>query len=50
MPDMLMQVKGLGLERGRRKLLRDFDLEVNAGKGLARWIFTAASITFWREL
>ena len=31
MPDMLMQVKGLGLERGRRKLLRDFDLEVNAG-------------------
>jgi heme exporter protein A len=26
-----MHVNGLGLERGRRKLLRDFDLEVNAG-------------------
>lgn len=31
MPDLLMQVNGLGLERGNRKLLRDFDLEVSAG-------------------
>ena len=31
MPDALMRVSGLGLERGGRKLLRNFDLEVKPG-------------------
>ena len=31
MPDTLMRVSGLGLERGGRKLLRDFDLDISGG-------------------